>query len=1400
MAKRLILAILLLLPVICSAQQGYNGKYFITNSLRLGASKDSFARGGSALDVTGLVKFFSYASPDTNTVLGVDGNGNVVLRTKGNGSGGSTDSAVFATLYALYDTAHNLRGYVNGLFTAYYTASQVNNLLGNYYDKTTSDGKYVKYTDTTVTITTETERKRDSLLAANGLAARVKYSDTAAMLLPYLNAINARVKYTDTASMLTAYRLGLLAKLNISDTAAMLAAYQAAILQRVKYGDTASMLANYQSAINARLKYTDTAGMLATYQTAINNLNANKINYSDTTTKVVTPTQLNDTILLQTLDAIASRGDSTHTRIVAGDTANGGGILSLFGDSFTLGLGGTAVTLPYPTLLGQYLHLTVKLHAHGGATAHHGTPHNTNGDLIDSMVNLETKPTANSKLGIVLTFNDACAHNADADYSTTNTAADINTFIDNAINNKSWTGKASDIFLATTWCPDTTKITTVCGAGMTMQRFRDFVTMVKGIGASRGIPVVDLFTAFYNRYNIGLIGSDFYHPKDEGHREAAGDMVAAIDYKIISHGGTLLDAPLYSPDGAPAMALEQGNVRVQNSLTINANPLWNSYLYIPPATNKISATIGYSSFQGVSVNNTWIGFNIYYNSGFKHQLTGYSGNIAFQSGTYAFLSDPTSGSADASSSQQCVAAFNPDGSIGLGGVLTRGTTVDLTNAAIKIWPTTYHITLGRGTQADSTSYNLFVAGTTAFNNYIVHQNGVDYTTGGKKYYVINQTNLRGQMLSAIPVADVAGAVANTTTVNGHALSSNVSVTAGDVGLGNVNNTSDANKPISTATQIALNLKVDSVYRKAGSDSVFITKNGTSYFAFRDSIGSGVGLGSVTSVSVVNANGFNGTVATATTTPAITLTTTVTGLLKGNGTAISAATSGTDYTTPSSTETVTNKSISGSTNTLTNIPNSALTNSTISGVSLGSNLFAHTLGYGLTGTSYNGSAAVTTVVDTSAGKIATQLYVGNQVSGYTPTTRAINTTSPLTGGGNLSADRTIAINDAAADGTTKGASTYTAADFNSTTGLISIDYTNGQAASTSNKGFLTNTDWNTFNGKQAALTLTTTGTGAATLVGATLNIPTPAGGGGSPGGSTNDFQYNNAGAFAAVGNVVRQAEGYASFNSLAQSSTITAPTTSGTVFHRAGVGLTYIDKYGYEKPLQTDLGFINRAGYEATEGGFNNSVGTTGNININGTYSQGALSGTSAITKYTRSVYTSAATAGSKCELYASTPQFFLGNTAYGGGMEAVFTFGAETFATTSRLFDGFESGGSGFSNADPSTFTNIIGISKDISETSNFLQFVHNDATGTATKVSTGVAFDNTAIYELVISVPPNSTTVDVTLYKKTTSGRTYISSAQFTSDLPAAGTFLNPHVWINNGTVASAIKLDFFKWSIQYQ
>lgn len=102
--------------------------------------------------------------------------------------------------------------------------------------------------------------------------------------------------------------------------------------------------------------------------------------------------------------------------------------------------------------------------------------------------------------------------------------------------------------------------------------------------------------------------------------------------------------------------------------------------------------------------------------------------------------------------------------------------------------------------------------------------------------------------------------------------------------------------------------------------------------------------------------------------------------------------------------------------------------------------------------------------------------------------SVTASSPLSSSGGTTPD--ISIQNAKADSSTKGSATFRSSDFEDDgSGLISIDYTNGSSASGSTKGFLTAADWTTFNSKQSALTLTTTGTsGAATLTGATLNIP------------------------------------------------------------------------------------------------------------------------------------------------------------------------------------------------------------------------------------------------------------------------------------------------------------------------
>jgi hypothetical protein len=92
--------------------------------------------------------------------------------------------------------------------------------------------------------------------------------------------------------------------------------------------------------------------------------------------------------------------------------------------------------------------------------------------------------------------------------------------------------------------------------------------------------------------------------------------------------------------------------------------------------------------------------------------------------------------------------------------------------------------------------------------------------------------------------------------------------------------------------------------------------------------------------------------------------------------------------------------------LTSIPNAALTNSTISGIALGSNLATLTIGTGLSGTSYNGSGAVT---------IANTITNNNQLTngaGYITsagTAAAINQTITAGSEGNL-VFATIGTND------------------------------------------------------------------------------------------------------------------------------------------------------------------------------------------------------------------------------------------------------------------------------------------------------------------------------------------------------------------------------------------------------
>lgn len=139
-----------------------------------------------------------------------------------------------------------------------------------------------------------------------------------------------------------------------------------------------------------------------------------------------------------------------------------------------------------------------------------------------------------------------------------------------------------------------------------------------------------------------------------------------------------------------------------------------------------------------------------------------------------------------------------------------------------------------------------------------------------------------------------------------------------------------------------------------------------------------------------------------------------------------------------------------------------------------------------------------------GTIALTSDITDALTGYVPTSRTL-TINGVTQ--SLAANRTFNVGTVETVNFTTGT---TGTDVNvsgspiTTTGTITL---NIPTASATNRGALSSTDWSTFNNKQSAISLTTTGnSGAATFVSNTLNIPnyTLAGLGGISGSGTTNY--------------------------------------------------------------------------------------------------------------------------------------------------------------------------------------------------------------------------------------------------------------------------------------------------------
>ena len=560
---------------------------------------------------------------------------------------------------------------------------------------------------------------------------------------------------------------------------------------------------------------------------------------------------------------------------------------------------------------------------------------------------------------------------------------------------------------------------------------------------------------------------------------------------------------------------------------------------------------------------------------------------------------------------------------------------------------------------------------------------------------------------------------------------------------------------------------------------------------------GAGSGTVTDVSVITANGLAGSVANSATTPAITLSTTITGLLKGNGTAISAASSGTDYAPPTSGTSILYGNGSG-----------GFSNVTIgTGVSFAAGTLSAT-GSGGTVTSVTGVAPVassggtTPAISMAAATTSVSGYLtstdwttfnNKQASGSYLTT--VTSDAPLTGSGTSGSHLSIPAATTSVSGyltstdwttfNNKGSGTVTsvAAITLGTTGTdLSSTVANGTTtpvitlqvptASASNRGALSAADWTTFNSKGSGTVTSVTGSAPVVSSGGTTPAISMAAATTSVNGyltSTDWTTFNNKGS-----GTVTSVSGTAGRVSSTGGTTpvidlVSGIASAGTTGSASLIPVVTIDTYGRVTSITTAAnpqGTVTSVGGTGTVNGLSLSgtVTSSGNLTLGGTLdlsSPPAIGGTSAAS----GKFTTLGVTGLITSTLTSGEVMKIGSTTSGTGIIYM-----DMFNTSGGLYLGIEGSAGG------SLWTNIPAYATGLGGRNGGggISFSANAITQHMLLTTTGLAITGTLSATGTITPSQTAGIVGTTTTNDAQAGsvgETVMSSSALTN-YPATGTW----------------------------
>lgn len=234
--------------------------------------------------------------------------------------------------------------------------------------------------------------------------------------------------------------------------------------------------------------------------------------------------------------------------------------------------------------------------------------------------------------------------------------------------------------------------------------------------------------------------------------------------------------------------------------------------------------------------------------------------------------------------------------------------------------------------------------------------------------------------------------------------------------------------------------------------------------------------------------------------------------------------------------------------------------------------------------------------------------------------------------------------------------------------------------------------------------------------------------------------------------------------------------------------------GVDSSLQTHLG-ANRASWYRPVGNAT-TVETPGIVlTAIGTATAANWASTNLFTNGKRMSHISAGTAGSAGGWRENVLKYSIGSNNW-GGFHVMARFGCLTLPAGYRQFVGLYGTAGVIGNVDPSSLFNILGLAKDTADTN--LQFIYNDASGTATKIDTGVAMATSDVFDFRMFTPPGGSTIYFALQKVTGGGSWVLADTGGSANVPAASQGLGIQNWCNNGATASAIDPHWFSYYIE--